>query len=212
MWSTTVCPLSGTPKRRQRRGDAPRLSRYALLVAGLALAAALGSFVGSLSISEFPRLRPQPPAKFTISDSGAPQASLHAAATSINTRVAKIADRIERVEGAVNEQATKLIRVADAIDRLEKRSATAELEGTGAITTNPVNQTPSESNINKQVLDDCIVQGVRHGRALVESRHGGVFVVRAGASLPDLGRVEAIKRRDGQWLVVTARGLITSGP
>jgi hypothetical protein len=38
-----------------------------------------------------------------------------------------------------------------------------------------------------------------------------VFVVGTGGSLPGLGRVEAIKRQDGQWVVVTARGTITSG-
>jgi hypothetical protein len=30
--------------------------------------------------------------------------------------------------------------------------------------------------------------------------------------LPGVGRVEGIKRQDGQWVVVTARGLITSAP
>ena len=54
------------------------------------------------------------------------------------------------------------------------------------------------------------MQDVRRGRALVESREGGMFVVTTGASLPGLGRVEAIKRQDGQWVVVTARGMITS--
>jgi hypothetical protein len=30
--------------------------------------------------------------------------------------------------------------------------------------------------------------------------------------IPGLGRVETIKRQDGQWIVVTARGLISSSP
>jgi hypothetical protein len=29
---------------------------------------------------------------------------------------------------------------------------------------------------------------------------------------PGVGRVEGIKRQDAQWVVVTARGLITSAP
>lgn len=61
-----------------------------------------------------------------------------------------------------------------------------------------------------KVLPDWIVQGVQDGRALVENRYGGVFDVAAGSVLPGLGRVETIKRQDGEWIVVTARGLITS--
>jgi hypothetical protein len=54
------------------------------------------------------------------------------------------------------------------------------------------------------------VRDVRNGRALVESRYGTVFVAAAGANLPGLGRVEAVRRRDGEWVVVTAKGIITS--
>jgi hypothetical protein len=60
-------------------------------------------------------------------------------------------------------------------------------------------------------LPDWIVQGVQNGRALVESRYGGVFDVGTGSVLPGVGRVDSIKRQDGQWLVVTARGTIASG-
>jgi hypothetical protein len=62
-----------------------------------------------------------------------------------------------------------------------------------------------------RVLEDWIVQDVRGGRALVESRYGAIFAVTEGTVLPGLGRVETVKRQDGQWLVVTARGTITSG-
>jgi hypothetical protein len=52
---------------------------------------------------------------------------------------------------------------------------------------------------------------VRGHQALVASRRGGEFVVAAGSVLPGLGPVESVKRQDGQWVVVTASGLITSG-
>jgi hypothetical protein len=52
---------------------------------------------------------------------------------------------------------------------------------------------------------------VQDGRALVESRYGGVFDVGAGSILPGLGRVDTIKRQDGHWVVLTARGTIMSG-
>jgi hypothetical protein len=46
---------------------------------------------------------------------------------------------------------------------------------------------------------------------LVENRYGGVFDIGAGSTLPGVGRVAEIKRQDGQWLVLTERGTITSG-
>ena len=62
----------------------------------------------------------------------------------------------------------------------------------------------------EHILNDWIVRDVRSGRALVESRYGGVFVAVPGGNLPRLGRVEAVRRQDGGWIVVTAKGTITS--
>jgi hypothetical protein len=59
-------------------------------------------------------------------------------------------------------------------------------------------------------LQDWIVHDVQNGRALVESRYGGLFAVAAGSVLPGIGRVDTIKRQDGHWVVLTARGTITS--
>ena len=49
-----------------------------------------------------------------------------------NSQLAKIADRLARVERTSNEPATKLARIAEAIDRLEKKSGAAA-QATGAI-------------------------------------------------------------------------------
>ena len=51
--------------------------------------------------------------------------------------------------------------------------------------------------------------GVGNGSATVEGRQG-VFEVFAGDPLPGVGRVDAIRRQDGQWVVVTSRGLIVA--
>ena len=58
------------------------------------------------------------------------------------------------------------------------------------------------------MLQDWIVHDVQNGRALVESRYGGLFAVSAGSVLPGIGRVDTIKRQDGHWLVLTGRGAI----
>ncbi len=206
------------------------LPRFALLAAGLALAAALGSFVGSLSATSVAQLWSRPAARSGMTETSALQgtrlelaefsalkASLDGVARSANSQFAKIADRLDRVERAASEPTTRITHIAEAIDRLEKKSAAAAAaaaaaapETTGALAANEAARL--EPKIGDRVLEGWIVADVRGSRALVESRYGGVFLVSAGSSLPGLGRVEAIKRQDGQWVVITARGLITSGP
>jgi hypothetical protein len=52
-----------------------------------------------------------------------------------------------------------------------------------------------------------VVRDVRRGTALIEGRMG-LVEVEQGDVVPGLGRVDAIRRQDGRWVVVTARGLI----
>ena len=52
-----------------------------------------------------------------------------------------------------------------------------------------------------------MLRRVYDGAALIESRDG-IIEVEPGIIAPGLGRIEAIKRQDGRWVVVTARGLI----
>ncbi|MGC2812795.1 MAG: hypothetical protein WA303_20815, partial [Bradyrhizobium sp.] len=56
-------------------------------------------------------------------------------------------------------------------------------------------------------IDDWILRDVSRGGALIEGRRG-VYEVYAGDPVPGLGRIDAIRRQDGRWVVVTSRGLI----
>lgn len=203
----------------------PRSLRFALLAATLAVVAGLGSFVGGLAAwgvghhdvadAAGPRsaearnvlqaLNKQ------IAELNALKASLDTANRSTGTQFAKITDRLTSLEHAQAEPAAKLTRLADAVDRLEKHSPAAP-EVTGSIT-KPAQPQPAGAAApaaNEHILDDWIVRDVRNGRALVESRYGGLFVAAAGGNLPGLGRVESVRRLDGSWIVVTAKGTITS--
>ena len=111
---------------------APRPWRPALFAAGLALAAVLGSSVQSLPTLGFAQLWPEAPAKSAIADANplhALQVELAAVKASLdknamrndNVRLAKMADRLERVERAGNEPAAKLNRIAQAVNRLEEK-------------------------------------------------------------------------------------------
>jgi hypothetical protein len=206
----------------------PRSLRLAMMAIPLVAAAALGSFVGSLSATSltqfWPRIAPSS-SSVAASDPQAPDADLAAlsalktyvesAARNANNQFAKLADRLDRIERAQAEPIAKLARVAEAVDRLEKERkgviAPAVLAVAGPETTGTVPNGPS-APAEAKILPNWILHGVRGNRALVENRHGDVFEITADSTLPGLGRVEGIKRQDGQWVVVTARGLITSAP
>ena len=212
--------IAATAEEAAAAAAPARLSRFALLAASIALAAACGSFLGSLSTSGLTHLWPAaaarpsvaeanalPAIKAELAELAALKANLEGALRTANAQFAKIAERLDRVEHAQIDPATKIAHIADTVDRLDKRSAAA-LETTGTIAPSPP---ASEAKLPDRILQDWIVQDVRRGRALVLSRFGGVFDVSSGSILPGLGRVETIKREDGQWIVITARGVITSG-
>jgi hypothetical protein len=201
-----------------------RSSRFAMLAATVALAAALGAVAGSLSASGVTHLWQAAPVKSgmeasalqatkaELAELSALKANLDGATRNTSSQFAKLADRLDHVERAQLEPAVKLAHIADAVDRLEKKNATlaaapAAAETTGTIANNQA-PAPAEAKLPEKILQNWVVQDVRGGHALVESRYGGVFDVAAGSVIPGLGRVESIKRQDGQWVVVTARGVI----
>jgi len=59
------------------------------------------------------------------------------------------------------------------------------------------------------ILQDWWIYDARGGYIYVAG-HGEVFQVMPGAPLPGLGLVQAIRREDGAWVVVTPKGLIVA--
>jgi hypothetical protein len=199
---------------------APQRSwRFALLAATIALAAAVGSFVGSLTGAGVGRIMPEAALstadassilramKTQLAELSAMKSNLDSSVRNANTQFVAIAERLDRVERAATNPAAQLAHIADAVDRLNKINAAPETTGSIAPMTTP----PAEAKITDRLVEDWVVQDVHGDRALVESRNGSLFEVGAGSILPGVGKVEAVKRQDGQWVVVTARGVITSG-
>ena len=208
----------------------PRSWRFAMLAATVALAAALGSFIGAMSASGIAHLTSAPAAPVaavpasSMTDAGsilralksqtaelaAIKAGLDGAIRTTNASTARsptasIASSTAQADPAM---AAKLAHIAESVDRLDKLNAAPETTGSIA-TVAPTNALPAEPKITDRILQDWVVQDVRSGRALVESRYGGMFVVGVGSVLPGLGRVAGVKRQDGQWVVVTERGMIS---
>src|ERR1700722_18951407 len=91
--------------------------------------------------------------------------------------------------------------------RLRRQRARSLRPRRGAPATTPA----PDTNVAGPVLKDWVVQDVHNGRALIESRYGAEFFVASGSVLPGLGTVQAVKRQNGEWVVVTTKGVITSG-
>lgn len=217
----------------ERVKDAPRAAaagsasqqrslRFALLAATIAGAAGIGALAGSLAAFG---LSHQNAAQATVvrtaeshdvmqalktqrAEIVSLKASLDSENRGANAQFAKIADRFNNIEHAQTDQAGKLTHIAEAVDRFGKKAATAP-EITGSIAAPPPAARPAPL---VPVLHDWVVQDVRNGRAMVETRYGSMFLVGSGGMLPGLGRVAEIKRQNGAWVVVTERGLITSNP
>ena len=184
-------------------------SRFLLLAATVAFAASFGSFVGSVSGSSFVHY---------LSPAAAPQPASESTSDTLRTMKQELADLSAiktNLDAASRSTTSQFAKLTDRLDRIDQRTAAAETTGSIAAAPSaaaaPPVPAPEAAKSADRILPDWVVQDVQNGRALIESRNGGMFDVGAGSFLPGVGRVDSIKRQDGQWIVLTARGTITSG-
>lgn len=148
------------------------------------------------------------------------KASVDQAAKTTSAQIGKAADRLEKIEKAQAEPAQKIARLTETVEKLrtaqvEKPApapaptqvASAAQDITGSIAPKPA---PKPTEVNRlPTVDGWVLRDVYDGGAVVVGREG-TFEVYAGDPLPGLGRVDAIRRQDGRWVVVTSRGLIVA--
>ena len=152
----------------------------------------------------------------------------------------KTSDRLDKIEKAQAEPATKLAKLSEAVDKLRAAQAAppaapaalatvaaaaaapsaAAKDVTGTVTTpsgaaalpapgaSPV-APPKTETARLPTVDGWVLRDVGHGGALIEGRNG-LYEVYTGDPVPGLGRVDAIRKQDGRWVVVTSRGLVVS--
>jgi hypothetical protein len=132
----------------------------------------------------------------------------------------KTSERLDKVERALAEPAAKLAKLSETVDKLRAAPAVApvpvaaaapkEKEVTGSVTPPAAAaQAPKVEVGRLPTVEGWILRDVANGGALIEGRQG-VYEVYAGDPVPGLGRVDAIRRQDGRWVVVTSRGLIVA--
>jgi hypothetical protein len=197
-------------------GPSPRVNRFTLLAAALAVAAALGAMAGVLSayLLLAPTSSPVPlDGKSGIEEIqalkenvvqarvelAALKVSLEAGNRSANAQLTRIGERIDRIDRSQAEPLTKLNKAIETLERIARGDVTGSTHTPGG------SSPPAKAN----VLEGWLVREVHRGVALIEGRMGMVEI-EAGDVVPGLGRVDSIRKQDGRWVVVTSKGTILS--
>jgi hypothetical protein len=210
--------------------------RLTAMAAVFALAAVAGVVGGSLASAAFGHLLTGDSSEATINqhtqaledsirklsaEVAALKSSSERAAKADVTQLSKVNDRIDKVEKAQAEPAAKLAKLSETVDKLRVAAATpapapakeakeASKEITGSIPTPVAAPNRAAVEVNRlPTVAGWRIRDIANGGALIEGRQG-LFEVYAGDPLPGLGRVDAIRRQDGRWVVVTSKGLIVA--
>jgi Asp-tRNA(Asn)/Glu-tRNA(Gln) amidotransferase C subunit len=215
--------------REEPADEAPRrrISPFTMMVASLGGAAAVGAMLGAIIASGI--AKPTPVAtgpKVGIEEINALKeqvvqarvelaalkSSFDAGHRSANQQFTKISERVERMERVQADPVAKLTKAVESLERVRRAEAAAAAtaahppEVTGTI---PAAQAaPPQAAAGKAgVVDGWVLRDVHRGTAFIEGRMG-IIEVDQGDMVPGLGRVDAIRKQDGRWVVVTSKGLI----
>jgi hypothetical protein len=145
----------------------------------------------------------------------------------------KTSDRLDKIEKAQAEPNAKLVKLTEAVDKLRATPAAAAAAPVQAAAVTPAAAkdvtgsvsppataaaapvqvaaapaAPAKPEVGRlPSVDGWALADVGYGGALIENRRG-TYEVYAGDFIPGLGRIDAIRKQDGHWVVVTSKGLI----
>jgi len=209
--------------------------RMSAMAAVVALATVAGALGGALATAGFGHLMSGDSAAANTSALEASIARIDADIVALKAgveRTSKVAtgqfnktsDRLDKVEKAQAEPAAKLAKLSEAVDKLRAAPVPAPVaaaapaparEVTGSVSqpaavaaAAPAAAPPKPDVARLPRAEGWVLRDVANGGALIEGRQG-VFEVYAGDPVPGLGRVDAIRKQDGKWVVVTSKGLIS---
>jgi hypothetical protein len=212
-----------------------RLGALAAVVALAAVAGALGGAVATASLGHFGGRNTTTVASHALDANHALEASVarldadiqalkvgaeHASRLGI-VQFNKTSERLDKVEKAQIEPAVKLARLSEAVEKLHAAppvapaavatppAAAKEVTGSISSPTATPAAAPKVEVARMPTVEGWTLHDVVNGSALIEGRQG-MFEVYAGDPVPGLGRIDAIRRQDGHWVVVTSRGLIVA--
>jgi len=211
--------------------DTPRMAgqrRFGAIAAMVALATVAGALGGALATSGIGHLIGAAETSSANSTLEASIARLDAEIVALKadaehtsklgmSQFNKTSDRLDKLEKAVTEPAAKLAKLGEAVDKLRAAPATPK-DVTGSVappqtatsaaaTPAPAAAAPKVEVARLPTVEGWVLTDVGYGGALIENRRSS-YEVYAGDTVPGLGRIDAIRRQDGHWVVVTSKGLI----
>jgi hypothetical protein len=216
-------------------GGKRRLSAMAAVVA---IAASVGAISGALATAGMMHFASPAPAQ--VADTSALESSVaridadvvalkanveHTSKTGLG-QFNRTNDRLDKLEKAQAEPMAKIAKLSETVDKLratppaapaQAAAAVPARETTGSIAPTqvataaaaPAPAAPKTEVGRLPTVEGWVLRDVSNGGALIEGR-GGLYEVYAGDPIPGVGRVDAIRRQDGRWVVVTSKGLIVA--
>jgi hypothetical protein len=225
-WSDTA-ETQEEPAKDQAAANVLSKRRISAIAAVIALAAVAGALGGALATAGLGHLN----ADDTTKTAGLQARALEESIMRLDADIAalkkqsvaqagKIGDRFDRIEKAQAEPVAKLARLSDAVEKLKATptpapqpvaavAAPAPKEVTGSIQAPVPTPAPKPEIARLPTVEGWVLRDVANGGAMIEGRQG-IYEVYAGDPVPGLGRVDAIRKQDGRWVVVTSKGLIVA--
>jgi hypothetical protein len=224
-------PNAGNGSGKRRFTAMAAVAALAMVAGAIGGAVATASFGHSSTAAASVPVAADPALAATVaridSDLVALKASVEHTSKTDVTQFNKTGERIDKLEKAQAEPAARLAKLSEAVEKLHAPAPApvaaaapapaAPKDVTGSITppaTTAALKTDAKPDAKPDIgrlptVDNWILRDVDRGGALIEGRQG-IFEVYAGDVVPGLGRVDAVRRQDGRWVVVTSKGLIVA--
>ena len=214
--------------------------RIGAMAAVVALATVAGALGGALATAGIGKLMAGDSTQASVKDTALEtsvarldaeivelKASLEHNSKTTTGQLNRTSDRLDKVEKAQAEPAAKLAKLSETVDKLRAAQAsttttaaaaapasakdvTGSIPQQAAAAPAPAPAAPPKPEVARlPTVEGWVLRDVANGSALIESRRG-MYEVYAGDPIPGLGRVDAIRRQDGHWVVVTSKGLIVA--
>jgi len=219
-------------------GDKRRLSAMAAVVAIAASVGAISGALATAGMMHFATPAPVKVADTSALESSVARIDADVVALKANVehtsktglgQFNRTNDRLDKLEKAQAEPLAKIAKLSESVDKLRATPPAAPAqaaaapaparETTGSIAPAqvataaqaavPAAAAPKTEVGRLPTIDGWRLRDASNGGALIEGRNG-LYEVYPGDPIPGVGRVDAIRRQDGRWVVVTSKGLIVS--
>lgn len=213
--------------------------RLSAMAAVVAIAASVGAISGALATAGMMHFAAPPPvqaADTSALESSVARIDADVVALKANVehtsktglgQFNRTNDRLDKLEKAQAEPMAKIAKLSETVDKLRatppaapaQAAAAPAKETTGSIAPTPVATAaaapapvpaaPKTEVGRLPTIEGWRLRNAANGGALIEGRDG-LYEVYPGDPIPGIGRVDAIRRQDGRWVVVTSKGLIVA--